>query len=91
MICPNSKGNIELVGLPVDELDKPIDKRQPRHYLLGKLNTEQLVVLSETSDDPGVPREIVVYTKTKVICRFIYDDEDEQEVIKSWIKIEKRY
>ena len=50
---------------------------------------KQFKVLDETFDNPGVPRDIVVRTKKPVVCRFIYDDEDEKEVVKNWIKISK--
>jgi hypothetical protein len=88
MVCPNRSGKWELVGLPREEWEKPIDKRQPGHYLLEKLDIDELKVLFETFDDPGVPRKIVVNTLTSVVCRLVYDDEDEQEVMNSWTQIE---
>ena len=39
---------------------------------------KQFKGLNETFDDPGVPKEMVVYTKKSLVCRFIYDDEDEK-------------
>jgi hypothetical protein len=50
MIIPNEKGNLELVGLPIKQLNK--EHRQAGHYLLDKLDITQLKVLDETFDDP---------------------------------------
>lgn len=86
MIIPNESRNLELVGLPTEELNK--DKPQAGHYLITDLDMKQLQILVERFDDPRVPKNIVVNTKKQVVCRFIYDDEDEKEVKKSWIKIE---
>jgi len=88
MIVLNKKGNLEIVGVPLRELEKPIEKRQAGHYLLGKLNTAEIKLLSETFDDPGVRREIVVNIESPVICRFIFDDEDPEHVKRSWLKID---
>ena len=81
--------NIQVVGTPVEELNKILSKRQPGHYLISKLSKKKIVILSETFNDPGVPREIVVNTKSRVICRFIYDDEKEEEVVSNWIKLDE--
>src|SRR5215213_9018005 len=73
MILPRDiKGNLEsenvleLVGLPTEQLKKT--KRQLGHYFLYKLDMNRFKVLDETFDDPGVPRGIVVNTKTRVVC-----------------------
>ena len=87
MIIPNDKGNLELVGLPTEELNK--GRKQAGHYLLDELDVKQFKVLDETFDDPGVSREIVVVTINPVVCRFICDNEDPKKVVKSWIKISK--
>ena len=64
------------------------DKRQPGHYVLDKINIEECKVFPETFDS-DVPRNIVVTTKkVKVICRFVYDDEDKENVMKSWVKLD---
>lgn len=84
MIIPNESGNLELVGLPTEELNE--DKPQPGHYLLTELDMTQFQILNKSFDDPGVPRNIVINTKKQVVCRFIYDDED--EVKKGWMEIE---
>lgn len=82
------KGNIYLAALPVEELSKNIKDRELRHYLLKDIDIKELKVLSETFNEPGVSREKIVYTPTiKVICRFIYEDEDEQKVKRSWVRI----
>ena len=86
MIIPNDKGNLELVGLPIEELNK--EKKQAGHYLLDQLDMEQFQILDETFDNPGVPRRIVVITQKPVICRSIYADEDEKEVMKAWQKVQ---
>ena len=87
MIIPRDKDNLELVGLRSEQLKT--GDRQPGHYYLTKLDMEKLKILDEKFDDPGVPGDIVVNTKNPVVCRFIYDDENEKEVKKSWIKIEE--
>ncbi len=85
MIIP--RGNrLEVVGLPTEQLGKV--NAQAGHYFLDKLDMQRLKVLDERFDDPGVSRDIVVHTQNPVVCRFIYDDENEQEVKKSWLKIE---
>ena len=87
MVCLHS-GKLKVVGLPRELWKVPPDDKQARHYLLEKIDLRVLELLSETFDDPLVPRDIVVYTKeAEVVCRFIYDDEDEKEVKKSWLKI----
>lgn len=90
MVYLNEKGEIKVAGLPEELWNAPIDQRKSaRHYLLNKIDVKRLEVLPETFDDPGVPRSIVVTVKiVKVICRFIYDDEDEQEVMKNWMQID---
>ena len=89
MVYINDKREIRVVGLPRNLWQASIDHRDPGQYLLEKIDVSQIEVLSEKFGDPGVPRDIVVKTKiVKVICRFIYDDEDMQEVIKTWVKID---
>lgn len=89
-VLPRGK-NIELVGLPIEELSKPLQARQPGHYtlsqLLVRIENKQFKILAETFNDPEVPRNIVDSSKSNVICRFIYNDEDEKEVLKQWLKI----
>ena len=87
MVCLE-KGKLNAVGLPRELWKADDDDKQPRHYLLDKISLDQLETLTETFDDPLVPRDIVVYTKeAKIICRFIYDDENEDEAKKSWLKV----
>ena len=90
MIIPRN-GNLELVGLPITKLSKPVEKRQPGHYTISQLNerleSNNFEVLPETFDDPGVTRKIAVNTQTTPICRFIYDDEDSKKVKAEWLKI----
>ena len=87
MVYINDKDEIKVAGLP-RELWNIKGKKQPRHYLLEKINLNELEVLEEKFNDPGVPREIVVATKiVRIICRFIYDDEDEKEIMPLWQKI----
>ena len=81
MIIPRDKKGdfdleeiLELVRLPTEQLKTT--ERQPGHYFLYKLDVNQFEILDEKFDDPEVPREIVVYTKNPVVCRFIDDDED---------------
>jgi hypothetical protein len=88
MICINTRGNLELVGVPEEEWGKPQSDLQAAHYLLSKLNLDKIKTLPDTFDDPGVPRKIVVDISAPVICRFIYDDEDREDVMKSWVKVE---
>ena len=91
MVIPNKKGNPELVAIPIEELSNPIDSRKKGHYLLIQLSERikmgQFEILEETFNDPGASRDIVVNTQSKVVCRFIYDDEDKKEVMKQWLKI----
>jgi len=87
MVCLNNKGKLELVGVPEDELKRPVDDREAGHYLINKLDIQQFEILQETFDDPAVPRKIVVNTQVRPVCRFRYNDEDEKEVIKRWSKI----
>ncbi|WP_018614132.1 hypothetical protein [Segetibacter koreensis] len=88
MIYINENREIKVVGLPHKLWDGPIKDRQPRHYILDKINLKQFEILSETFDDPGVARNMVDSTKkVKIIFRFIYQNEDEQEAMKSWINI----
>ncbi|MDB5229215.1 MAG: hypothetical protein JWN76_20 [Chitinophagaceae bacterium] len=80
---------IYFAGLPIEKLSEKLDDRQPGQYELEKLDLKKMEVLDETFDDPGVPRNIVVHTPSvKVICRFIYPDEDEQVVTSRWIDIQ---
>jgi hypothetical protein len=90
MVHINTKNEIRVAGLPGELWDRPAEERKhAKHYLLKKINLKQIKMLGETFTDPGVPKNIVVYTKqVKVICRFIYEDEDEQGVMGAWIKIE---
>ncbi|HEX8355948.1 MAG TPA: hypothetical protein VF610_00970 [Segetibacter sp.] len=89
MIYVNDREEIKVVGLPRELWKAPMLDRQPRHYLLDKIDLKQLVVMSKIFNDPGVRRDIVENTKVvRVICRFIYDDENEEEVRASWIKLE---
>ena len=86
------EGNaLKLVGTPNIELSKEISKRQPGHYKISqleqRLQLKQFKVLSKTFSDPGVPRSIVVSTKTQPVCRFIYDDEDSKKVKAERLKI----
>jgi hypothetical protein len=74
--------------LPVEELSKNIKDRNLRHYLLKDIDIKKTKVLSKTFIEPSVPREQIVPTPTiKVICRFIYADEDEQKVKLRWVTI----
>jgi hypothetical protein len=82
--------NIHLVGIPIEELNKSLYDRQAGHYIITKLDLEKFEILSERFHDPGVPRDKVVNTQGKVICRFIYDDEDEKKVKSQWISIRDR-
>src|SRR5688500_7900484 len=76
MVIPNKGGNLELVGIPLEELNKLIDSREAGHYLLTQLleriEVGQFEISQETFDDPGAPRNIVDDTQSKVVCRFIY-------------------
>jgi hypothetical protein len=91
MVIPNKRKNLELVGIPLEELNKPIDSREAGHYLLAQLleriEMKQFEILQETFNDPGAFRDIVDDTQSKVVCRFIYDDENKREVKKQWLKI----
>ena len=92
MIWPNNKNNLALAGVPIEELQKfSKAKRRSGQYLLTQLITrlkdEQIQILPETFDDPGIPRQRVDDTQTKVICRFIYNDENKKEVISRWLKV----
>jgi len=91
MVIPNKGENLELVGIPLEELNKPINSREAGHYLLTQLleriEMEQFEILKETFDDLGAPRNIVDDTQSKIICRFIYDDEDKKNVKKQWLKV----
>jgi hypothetical protein len=86
MLIPKGK-NIQFVGTPIEELSKSPNDRHAGHYITTKLDWEKLEILSERFDDPGMPRAKVVNTQGKVICRFIYDDEDEKKVKSQWISI----
>jgi hypothetical protein len=90
MIIPR-KGNLELVGLPITELSKSLEIRQPGHYtisqLKNRLESKQFEILSETFAGPDVQRGIVIVTQTPPVCRFIYDDEDSPKVKAQWLKI----
>jgi hypothetical protein len=79
--------NIQLVGTPIEELGK--SKPQAGHYLLIRLNMTKFEILPGTFDDPGVDRKIVAGTQSRVICRFIYDDENAEEVMATWIKFDE--
>jgi Fic family protein len=73
-------GNVFLAGLPVIEKSKPIEKRVTGHYSLKKINLNNLEILSEKYTEPKVERKRITDTPTiKVICRFIYDDENTQK------------
>src|SRR5215203_5223740 len=85
MIWPNKKENLALAGVPIEELQKlSKEKRNSGQYLLSqlviRLKNGQIQILSETFDDPRIPRDRVNDTQTKVICRFIYDDENKKEI-----------
>ena len=91
MVIPNQKGNLELVGIPIEELSNPVDSRKKGHYLLiqllERIEKEQFEILEETFNEPGAPRNIVDNTQSKVVCRYIYDDENKKEVKKQWLKV----
>ena len=92
MIWENQKKNLSLAGVPIEELRKtPKEKRNSGQYLLTQLNERlrdgEVKLLSDTFNDPEVPRRRVDDTQTKVVCRFIYDDEDKKEVKKQWLKV----
>ena len=86
MLIPKGE-NIQLVGTPIEELSKSPNDRQAGHYIITKLDLEKFEILSERFNDHGMPRNKVVNTQGKVICRFIYDDEDEKKVKSQWISI----
>jgi hypothetical protein len=90
MVYINDKEEIRVAGIPREFWSIPADEQKnARHYLLNKIDLKEIKTLSETFTDPGVPRSFVVFTKeVEVICRFIYDDEDIEEVMKTWIKID---
>ena len=74
----NKIGNIELVGVPSEEVEtKTLNDRKSGHYLLKRIDPSYLKILDKTFDDPGVSRSRVVDTPTmkEIICRFRYDDE----------------
>lgn len=90
MLIPRNE-NLELVGVPVTELSKPVKDRQAGHYTIAQLKerfeSEQFQTLPETFDDPGVERRIVVLTQTSPLFRFIYNDENAKEVKSEWLRI----
>ena len=90
MIIPKEK-NLKLVGLPITELSKPIEQRQPGHYIIsqleGRLKSGKFEVLEETFNDPGIPREKVDSTRNTPVYRFIYDDENPKNVKAEWLRI----
>jgi hypothetical protein len=91
MVHSKNEKEIKVAGVPREFWSLPKEEQQKnvRHYFLEKIDIRVVRILSETFDDPGVPRKIVVKTTTaEVICRFIYNDEDIEEVMKSWVKIE---
>ena len=90
MIIPRN-GNLELVGVLTTELSTPENKRQPRHFVISqlaaRLKSNQVEVLPERFNDPGIPRDIVDNTIQTPVCRFIYEDENAEEVKAGWLRI----
>jgi hypothetical protein len=90
MVHVNQKKEIRVAGLPEEFWHVPPRQQQKnaRQYLLAKIDRGEIKVIAETFDDPGVPRKWVVSTtEVEIIFRFIYSDEDANEVMKSWLKI----
>jgi hypothetical protein len=42
MICINTRGNLELVGVPEEEWGKPKSEVEAGHYLLSKLSLDKI-------------------------------------------------
>jgi hypothetical protein len=81
--------NIYLSGLPYDDFEKKIKRTQQGQYLIGTINPHKLEILRDTFEEPDVERKQLDSTpNVEIICRFIYADEDRQEVMKSWVKID---
>src|SRR5688572_9070570 len=71
IIAENLKGNLILVGLPIEKRAINFIKRITPHYLIDKIDIKKLEVLSETFEEPKVEKRRIVNTPTiKVICRF---------------------
>lgn len=91
MVWPNSNSNLSLAGEPLDfKLDKNgiiMSGQYLLSQLIERLNEKRFEVLIDKFQSLRVPRDRVDNTKAKVICRFIYDDEDEEEVRKDWLKV----
>ena len=88
MVCIDKDGIIKVFGLPRRLWNLTEGEKQPRHYALDKIDLKRFRVLDQSFHGPEVPRRFVVDAPTvRVICRYIYQDEDEEEVKKSWIKI----
>ena len=76
IIAENLKGNLILVGLPIEQRTNAIKKSITPHYLIDKINIGKLEMLSETFEEPKVERHRIETTPTiKIICRFKYEDE----------------
>lgn len=89
MIIPRN-GILELVGLPITELSKPIEKRQPytiQFFKLQRGSNQKSLKFYQKRLTTGVLRKIVVETQTPPVCRFIYDNEDPKEVKAQWLRI----
>ena len=81
-------GNIFLAALPIEQLSKKIKERTLGHYLIEKLDVSRFKILEETFDEPNVERHKITHTpEIKVICRFIYADENKTDVKKQWIPL----
>jgi hypothetical protein len=80
ILAKKHNGNVFLAALPLEELKKNIADRNTGHYLLSKMDINQLEILPEKYDEPKVARERITDTPTiKVICRYIYKDEKEDD------------
>jgi hypothetical protein len=90
IIAKNAKDNLILVGLPLEQIPNRIDKRITPHYLIEKFDINKLEILSKTYKEPKVSRDRIVDTPTiEIICRSIYEDENTEEVMATWIKLDE--
>src|SRR5205085_8898714 len=75
--------NLYLSGLPYEDFEKKLKRTQQGQYLIRTINPAQLEILPESYEEPGVERiQLVGTPNVDILCRFIYRNENAEEVMR---------